>query len=86
MSLKNSSLLLKPQCLLFFCGRVVDFWRKPYALVSDIIIGYIIITVHEVVYKPLSEQSSERVPSGPSLYSFHWHSRVKMTKDDKGYK
>ena len=26
-------------------------WRKPYALVSGIIIGYIIITIYEVVYK-----------------------------------
>ena len=60
----------------------VSFDRKrrntlSYALVSSIIIGYIIITIYEVVYKPSSEQVSERVPSGPSLYSFHWHSRIK---------
>ena len=37
------------------------FWRRPYALVSAIIIGYIIITIYEVVYKPSSGRASERV-------------------------
>ena len=42
----------------------VSFDRKrrntlSYALVSSIIIGYIIITMYEVVYKPSSEQVSE---------------------------
>ena len=44
-------------------------WRKPYALVSGIIIGYIIISIYEVFYKPSSDPS-DRVPSGPPLYSF----------------
>ena len=37
------------------------FWRKAYALVSGIIIGYIIITIYEVFYKPSSERLSELV-------------------------
>ena len=35
------------------------FWRKPYALVSGIIIGYIIITIYEVPSLQAIERSSE---------------------------
>ena len=61
-------------------------WRKPYVLVSSIIIGYIEITIYEVPSLQASEWASERVNSGPSLYSFHWHSRVKSRKRVKNLK
>ena len=36
------------------------------------------VTAAYLVNELASERASERVPSGSSLYSFHWHSRVKM--------
>ena len=45
-------------------------WVFSAAKDSGIIIGYIIITIYEVVYKPSSERASA---FWPLVYWFHWH-------------